>query len=255
MRVLGFIAGFLLLLSVPVTSYAIGLEVAVGGWQQEPSGDISYKLVSTTDTLDLEKDLKYDKETQVFGRLKIDMPGIIPNIYLMATPMEFDGTGKKDVSFKFGDKTFTQNVDFYSKVTLDHYDIALYYGLPFIETATTGKLNIELGLNARIIDFEATVRQDATGLSETKSITLAVPMVYVGVQLRPMDSLTIEGEARGIAYSGNHYYDFIGRVKIYPMGPLFIAAGWRAEDIKIDEEDVKADVDFSGPFIEAGIQF
>jgi len=85
--------------------------------------------------------------------------------------------------------------------------------------------------------------------------TLPVPMIYVGVQINPTDKLGVEGEARGIAYNGNHYYDFIGRVKYQVYGPLFIAGGYRVQDIKIDEEDIRAEMEFSGPFAEAGLIF
>ncbi|RME63712.1 MAG: hypothetical protein D6778_09130, partial [Nitrospirae bacterium] len=97
-------AGILFVFGVS-TSMAIGLEAAVGYFHQSPSGTVAYKPVSGVDNLDLESDLGYDSEWQATGRLKIDVP-ILPNIYLMATPMKFDGQGQKNVSFKFGDQTF-----------------------------------------------------------------------------------------------------------------------------------------------------
>ncbi|MCK5427171.1 MAG: hypothetical protein KAJ34_05705, partial [Thermodesulfovibrionia bacterium] len=60
---------------------------------------------------------------------------------------------------------------------------------------------------------------------------------------------------RGIAYSSNHYYDIIGRVKIRPMGPVFIAGGYRLNDIKTDYSDVEASIKLRGPFIETGVMF
>jgi hypothetical protein len=36
---------------------------------------------------------------------------------------------------------------------MDHYDVALYYSIPFLKTATLGIFNIEAGLNARIFDL------------------------------------------------------------------------------------------------------
>jgi len=68
------------LLSVPVSVYALGFEAAIGGWNQSPEGDISYKLSDANDNLNLENDLKYDDEFRVTGRVKIDMPLLIPNI-------------------------------------------------------------------------------------------------------------------------------------------------------------------------------
>jgi outer membrane protein len=167
--------------------------------------------------------------------------------------MEFEGTGSKSASFTFGDRTFTGNTNFTSSLQLDHYDIAFYYGLPFVKTATLNKLNVDAGLNVRFIDLKAEVKQGA--INESKSFTLPVPMVYVGAQFKPVEKLSIEAEIRGIAYGSNHFYDLIGRAKYKVFGPAFISAGYRYEDIKIDTKDVKANIRFSGPFAEVGVEF
>lgn len=259
LRIFAGVLFLALIFVVPQIASAIGIEAAVGVWKQDPSGDISYKGLTSTDTLSVEDELKYDSKTKVFGRVKIDMPLMLPNIYLMATPMKFEADGSKTTNFTFGDKTFDITAPFSSKVQLDHYDICLYYGLPFLKTATLGKLNAEVGLNARIIDFKAEIsgRDVATSLqaTESKSLTLPVPMIYVGAQFKPVKLIGIEAEVRGIAYGSNHYYDLIGRVKVRPIGPAFIAGGYRYEDIKIDKSNVKANLKFEGPFIEAGVEF
>ncbi len=235
----------------PSNASAMGIEAAVGIWMQEPSGDIGYKGAS----LSVENELKYDTTSKVFGRVKIDMPLVFPNIYLMATPMKFDGNGSKNTNFTFGDKTFVGNVPFSSSLKLDHYDLALYYGIPFLKTATLGMFNVEVGLNARIIDGRAEINQPSTGITESESFTLPVPMIYLGAQFNPVKFLALEGEARGIAYSSNYYYDFIGRLKVQPFGPVFAAGGYRYEAVKIDNSDVKAKTTFKGPFLELGVAF
>lgn len=189
------------------------------------------------------------------GRIKIDMPLFVPNIYIMGTQSEFDGTGDKRVNFRFGDRTFRANIDFYSKIRLTHYDIALYYGLPFIQIASANMLNVEAGLNVRIVDFDAKVRQPDTGISESKSLIIPIPMVYLGVQFSPVKKLAIELEGRGISYSGNSLYSFMGRVKFKPKGPFFISGGYRYDKIEIDESRIDADAEFTGPFAEIGLQF
>ena len=243
------------ILIVPTVSYSLGLEFAVGGWKQSPKGDLSYEALTDNDELDLEREANYDDETRFTGRLKIDMPLLIPNIYLMASPMEFDGTGLKTVGFKFGDDTFNADVPFYSKITLDHYDIGFYYGIPFIETISAETVNLDVGLNIRIFDFEVQVKQDITSLEESEDFTFPLPMVYLALQIEPVDLLTIEAEARAISISGNHLYSLTGRVKFNIFGPVFASAGYRYDTLKIDEEDVEVDIDFSGPFIEAGFKF
>ncbi|OGR03303.1 MAG: hypothetical protein A2511_16890 [Deltaproteobacteria bacterium RIFOXYD12_FULL_50_9] len=235
----------------------MGAEVAIGGWNQTPSGTMGYK--SFSDSIDLENEAKYDSATQVMARAKIDMPLFIPNIYLMATPMKFDGTGQKTQNFDFGDKNFNASAGFYSELVLNHYDVALYYGIPFLETLTADILSVELGIDARIMDVSATVRQDTFNKEASFSETILVPMVYLGFRVRPMEWLAFEGEGRGIAYNSNHYYDAIARVKFSPLPTplrsLFIAGGWRYENIALDEKDIIIDVTISGPFLEAGVDF
>ncbi len=239
---------------IPPSSPA-AFEIAAGAWLQSPEGVISYKALSADDLIDLEKDMRYDDETRFHGRIKMELPLFLPNIYLVAAPMEFEGTGQKDVNFTFGDENFSASTDFYSKLRLDQYDIGLYYGLPFVKTATTGMLNVDLGINVRIADLEARIRQDATGLSEKKSVTLPIPMVYAAVQLTPLEWLVLEAEARGISYSGNSLYSLTGRVKWMVFGPVFVSAGYRYDKVEIDEEDIEADIEFSGPVFEAGFKF
>ncbi len=246
---------------LPQESSALGLEIAAGYIQQNPSGDISYEgdAPTSSETLDLEDDLDFGTEYQFTGRIKAELPLFLPNIYVMATPMRFEGTGSKNVDFAFGDVTFQGGADLDTKLKLDHYDIALFYGLPFLKTATMKKLNAEVGLNIRIVDFEAEIKgtEAVTGFSksESASLTFAIPMLYAGVQLMPVDFLAFEAEGRWIGYSGNNYLDLIGRVKIKPVTPIFVAAGYRYENITIDEQDVDLDFKFQGPFAELGVQF
>lgn len=233
---------------------AVGLEFAVGGWVQGPSGTLGYKAMGAEDVLDIDEDLKYDDETRVSARLSIDMPLFLPNIYLMATPLEFSETGEKTDGFKFGDVTFNPG-PFYSETILNNMDIGLYYGIPLLETASFDKLNIDVGLNVRIYDYELKIRQDSSGLSETETGTLPIPMIFLAAQFRPIERLSFEVEGRGISYSGNDIYSLIGRVKVKIAGPLFAAGGYRYEKVKLDEKDVYADIEFSGPFLEAGFAF
>lgn len=260
-RIAVWIAVAVLALSLsPVAVSATGIELSVGGWNQSPSGDLSYKGTTRLDNLSIKDDLKYSDETRIFGRIKIETPLLFPNIYLMATPLEFSETGSNSTSFRFGDVTYAANVPFTSEIKLDHYDVGFYYGLPVLKTVTAGMLNVDLGLGARIVDFKARVsgQDTSSGLivSDSKTLVTAMPMLYLGFQLKPAKWLAAEGEARGIVYdSDNHYYDLVGRVKLKPFGPVFAAAGYRYEKLKIDRDDVRTDSSFGGPFAEIGLEF
>lgn len=255
-----WIAGGLLTLALtPGAASATGVELSVGVWNQAPKGDISFKATRGQDNLNIQDNLKYSDETRIFGRVKIDTPLFFPNIYLMATPLEFSKNGVKNTSFQFGNVSFAANVPFTSDLKLDHYDIGLTYGVPALKTATREILNVDLGLDARIIDFKTRVTgQDAVSgliVTDSKALVIPMPMLYLGFQVKPVKWGAAEGEVRGIAYGKNHYYDIIGRVKFKPFGPVFAATGYRYEKVNIDTDDVKAKASFGGPFGEIGIEF
>ena len=243
------------LLSVPVSLHAAGIEVAVGGWHQSPQGDLSYEKLGPGDILDLEDDLNYDDQLRLSGRLKIDMPFFLPNIYVMATQMEWDETGQKTVNFNFGGDVFTGNQEFDSELHLNHLDIALFYGIPPLEKATLGILNIDIGVNIKIVDFKAEIKQNTTGSKESERLVIPVPTAYVGVQIRPWRKVSVELEGRGVTFSGDTYIGLIGRLKVRPLGPVFIAGGYRYEAVDFEEKGLDVDVSFRGPFAEIGLKF
>lgn len=247
--------GFIGLLCMPVKAFSFGLEIAGGAWYQSPDGTLSFDKTTRADDLDLNNDLNYNDKWQPTGRLKIDMPFLIPNVYLMYTRMKWDESGSKNENFNFGGKNFQGKVPFKSQLKMDHLDAALFYGLPFLKTATADVLNIDLGLNVRLMDFKAEIKQKDSNLKESESYLLPIPMAYVGLQLRPLDWLGFEFEGRGIGYSGDYYYSLIGRLKVKPFGPVFVAGGYRYDDIDIDHDDIEINAHFSGPFAEMGLEF
>ena len=255
MKKLMMLFTLLLMVSWPATLFGFGFEFSLGAWYQQPSGTLSFDKTTHADDLDLESDLGYDDKWQAIGRLKIDMPSLIPNLYLMYTPIKWSETSSKDVSFSFGGENFSANVDFDSELKMNHLDAALYYGIPGIQTATANLLNIDLGLNFRFLDFRAEIEQKDINQKESESYLLPIPMIYAAMQIEPLNWFALDLEGRGIAYQSNHYVSLIARLKIMPFGPLFVAGGYRYDNVNIDYEDVDVDAEFKGPFAEAGFDF
>jgi outer membrane protein len=255
MKKLFMLPYLLLMLSLPATSFGFGFEFSLGAWYQQPSGTLSFDKTTNADDLDLENDLGYDDKWQAIARLNIDMPNLIPNLYLMYTPMKWSETGNKEVGFSFGGENFSANIDFDSELKMNHLDAALYYGISAIRTATADVLNIDLGLNFRLLDFRAEIEQKDIDQKESVSYLLPIPMIYGAMQIEPLNWFALDLEGRGIAYSNNHYVSLIARLKVMPFGPLFVAGGYRYDNVKIDYEDVDVDADFKGPFAEAGFNF
>src|SRR3989344_841843 len=112
---------FLLVCKSPL--HAIGAEVSLGGNQIYPWGDMSFKGT----TLDMRNDLNFGQINTFVGRVRIDSPLFLPNVYLIANPMKFEGTSVRTLAFTYGDKAFNAAVPFNSTLKLDHYDLTLFY--------------------------------------------------------------------------------------------------------------------------------
>jgi outer membrane protein len=242
----------------------IDFEISVGAIQQKPSGYASYKPLSDIrDRIDLKNDARIEDKTQPWARLKFEHPiPIIPNIKLAYMPVKFEGSGRLTQDIRWGDFTFEANTDFNLSVKLDRVDATLYYNLPFIKTATAGKLDIEFGLNVRTITFEGKLSgiEKNTGLSisEVASITLPIPMGHLAAEIKPINQLSLLGEVNYIGYSKNAYYDYRAGLRLSPVRALlkpFVEVGYRSEKLKIDEKDVKTDIKMGGAYALVGIKF
>jgi outer membrane protein len=258
MKKLLCMAILLSLAMAPSAAEAYWLDISAGYWNPTPSGSVSYTPAATVvanPSADLDTDLKLEKEGFAQIRAKVDLPLI--NFALMSTPMEFEGTNTLTRQIIFGQYTFPVTEKINTVLSMDHTDIALFWGIPFLETATAGTLNVELGLNARLLDFEATIKSvnNPTVLNETKSVSATIPMVYLGAQVMPTDSFSIEAEYRGISFEDNKYTDTMAMLKYKPVPLFYISAGYRAEKLELDEEGVLSDIEFKGPFAELGLKF
>lgn len=229
----------------PRMAQAYWLDIGAGYWNPTPTGELAYNTGGSTDpALDMDKDFGADSEGFAQLRVKADLPGI--NVGLMTTPMEFTGSG---TATDFGGVNFAGDYD--TTLTMDQTDGTIFWAVPFLDL--TGMLNVEFGLNVKLVNFETEV--SAAGTTASQSFSLTVPMVYLGAQVKPTDSFHIEAEYRGLSIGDNEYTDIMAKLKWLPV-PLFnVSAGYRMQTINLDEEGIKSDLEFAGPFAEIGFQF
>ncbi len=248
MKKLFTLACFLVIVALPTSSFALlDIEAAVGVWGCAPSGDFGYK---SDYKYDMEDTFGFDSETFPMARFKLKLP-IIPNIYLMATPMTFEGTTDQD--FVFDNIRYTARTE--TEIVFNQYDLGLYYGVPFLGLASLGKFHVDAGLNLRIIQMDATMSYADSSLSSDESITVPVPMVYLAADLSPIDLIVIEAEIRALPVSDLEIISAIARLKVNIPGPFYISGGYRHETVAVDQDDFDIDIKFSGPFAEAGFKF
>ncbi|TYT74404.1 TIGR04219 family outer membrane beta-barrel protein [Desulfobotulus mexicanus] len=262
MKRIHLIAVLAFFLALPSYSSALPLinaEVAVGGWMQMPSGDMGVSRGGVNGTrLDMDRDLGYDSEWGMTGRFRINLPLILPNVYVMGTAMDFSGTGSFQNNFDFAGQNFFANMPYNSSLTADQLDVTLFYGVPFLGIFTLGTTAIDFGLNVRIYQLDASMTQGLNSFSESTNV--ALPMAYLSARFEPIDSLGLEAEFRGLVIGDSQVLSGIGRIRYNFMNlpflvSSFVAGGWRHEIIDLDESGIRVDTTFSGPFVEAGLRF
>lgn len=248
---------FLLVLALPPAAAGLpmtGIEPAIGGWQYSPEGKLSTK--NDMESADLKKNFGFGRETGFTARLKVDMPLAFPNAHFSAYPFRMKESSR--TAFEFGGRKFDGNLD--SRMTLNQYDVGLFYGIPYLKNATLDRLNVDAGLNFAFIDAEAEISGAFEGggnaiATERESLSIVIPQVYLGVQFQPVERFSFEAEAKGITYQNDSSYSLLGRIKATAFGPVFISGGYRYNEFDIEKDGFVVDFSFSGPFFETGISF
>lgn len=236
------------------------LEIGVGAWDQNIRGDLYYNLYASPDVADVEDDLGLDSDVRGVAYLKWELP-ILPNLYLGVTPMKFEGRQIRDTSFEFGEYTFLADRPLKSKMVLNHYDIGFYYSLKLPDVASMKEVKLDLGLNLRTAELDVRVSGSVAtddGIRharESKDYTLPIPMLYGAVQITPVDKISLEVEGRGVTLKGDHLFSFLSRIKFYVQKNFFIAAGYRFDYIRLDEDDLNIDSTVGGVLCETGFEF
>jgi len=106
---------------------------------------------------------------------------------------------------------------------------------------------LDIVLNAKQIDGEASVNSDTTAFSGT------VPMLYVGAEILLPAGFAIVGEVSTISAGDNKITDTAIKLTYTSDFNLGLEVGARSQDYTIDVDTVKADMKFSGLF--AGVFF
>lgn len=247
-------------LAVAAPSWAL-LEIGIAAWDQNIDGDLSYNLSQgAADGADLHRDLDLKKDIRGAGYLKLELP-VLPSLYLGVTPMSFEGTDVMDRPYRFGDYTFIKDRPLDTRMELNHFDVGFYYSLAMPDLGSLKMVKVDLGLNLRTAELDVAVtgtvatENGEKRVREAEDYTLPIPMLYGAVQITPEDKYSLEFEGRGVSLNDNHLVSVLGKVKYRLHDAVFVAAGYRYDYIRLDEDDLNLDSTVSGFFVETGVAF
>jgi outer membrane protein len=175
----------------------------------------------------------------------------VPNVCVLATPLKYEGTSIDDLRLDFGDETDSEKT---AAADLNDLYVALYYGVPFVKTASRDTFNVDLGVNVRTLSLADNIDQKPRK-PVSESVVLSIPMVFAAVQFHPLKAVALEAEGRGISIGGKKSYGLTGRLRWSTDGTVYAAGGYRYSKYEMDHNGAVVGAAINGPFIEAGLSF
>lgn len=241
-------AASLLGFALPSPADVLGASIGAGFWRAAPSGELEDE---NGNRADVDDELGLDAESTGFLWVAFEHPlPVLPNVKLQYTPLSFEGEGNLESTFTVFDQTFAVNEAVTTDAELNQFDLIFYYEL------LDDGLNLDVGVNIKVVDARIEVTSQTTGDTARESLTAPLPLLYLhGAVDLPLD-LTVGLEASGLAYSGNRVIDaraYLG----YTFAKVFtIEGGWRHLQIKLDDiDDASLDLQVSGPYAGVSLDF
>ncbi len=224
-----------------------------GGYQlMSPKGEFAAEVNGVGTRIDMEDDLHFDDSNGAVAEASMQLG----NFRLSAgyLPLNFDGEGALEQDISFDGRIFTANTNVSSDVDIKLYDIGLTWYLINTDDSTV-KFKLGPELAVKIADADVSMTDLTTGIREEASGLAPIPTLGLRSQLAVGDLLGIVARAGYITYSGNNFLDAEAQLEFSPIPMVGIYAGYRIFDIKVDENDIFLDLQFSGPFAGLMVRF
>lgn len=169
------------------------------------------------------------------------------------TPVKFDGNQQLTREIRFGDQIFALNENVVSHLDLEMIDGEVQFDLLRPDVVAVA-FNLGLIVKVKYVDGEVELRSST--VAETRDFKAPIPMVGVAAGVGFLkDMVRVDARASGIGYSGNHLFEGDAYASFAPLPFFRIQGGYRLIDLKIDEDDIVADLELKGPYVGAQLSF
>lgn len=255
MRRFAMIPGVLALVAVAAPAFALpGMDVGVRGYYWFP--DLTAKVQTFTppapDTMiDAKGDLGVKDDEFPSGEAFIRFGRV--HLRVGYTPVSYDGNKMLTNPIDFNGQVFIagDNVVSALDVTMLDGDIQIDLLRPDVVAAS-----FNLGLIVKVKYVDGTVEIKGSGATETKDFKAPIPMAGLAAGVGVLKNvLRADARVTGIAYSGNHLYEGDVFASFAPFPFFRIQGGYRYVDMKVDEDDIVAELKMKGPYAGAQLSF
>jgi outer membrane protein len=229
----------LALTAAPLThaDTVLGVYAGVGSWDAGFDGRAGDPSISL-------KDLGVEDQKNRYYYIALEHPiPLIPNIKLERTNISAEQTAVISETFVIDGTSFTANDTVSSEFDLTHTDATLYYEV------LDNWLNLDVGITAR--KFDGFVYAKSSTEMEKVDLDLTLPMLYGKFQFDlPFSGLSAGVDVKYVKYSGDKLTDYTAKVSYLfdSVLDLGIEAGYRKMSLTVDEDDLQARVELTGPY-------
>ncbi len=169
------------------------------------------------------------------------------------TPVSYDAEKVLTQTIVFDGQTYSGGTDVISKLDLKMLDGEFQFDLlrPDLVAAS-----FNLGLILKVKYVDGTVELTSATTTEKRDFKAPIPMVGLAAGVGFLKNV-VRADARvaGLAYSGNHLYEGDVFASIVPFPFFRIQGGYRYIDLKVDDDDIVAELKLKGPYAGAQLSF
>jgi hypothetical protein len=229
----------------------VGVEVKL--WRPE----LETKIESSVDALDgtdisLEDDIDIDSKDDVVW-MKISL-GESHRLTFTYMKVEFSGEANPELNFNFGGESYSVDVEVKTKLESTIYRIAWEADWWHTKMFSFGTI-----IGTEIFDTEISVSNSIVG-TEKVDVNVPVPILGVQGQLTLPYGFGVYGEVAGLylgygKFEGGFIEWEIGAKYSIAEGRLYAMVGYRALNVKLEEDDEKAEIDLGGLTFGIGVKF
>ncbi len=230
-------------------------QIGAGVWMTDTSGTTSYE----GGDINLENDLGIDNSsnTYLYADFNHFIP-FIPNIRIERQELKTNASNSANVTF--GGQIFSGNTN--TDMNLTQNDLIMYWGIPGINIATAGILNIDLGIDIK--QYDGSIELSNNINREKVDLDFIVPMAYLAAQIKPpFISATISASTKMISYDGSELSDSMIMASIdlpipLPLIDFRLDIGYKIQKFDISKElsdNVSGDITNRGMMLGLSAKF
>lgn len=246
-----FLVAVLLFVSAPVMADEL-ISIKAGYQMLEPEGDIAGNDGGVGIKLDTEDDLDWDDSEDIVAELAFQWGN--SRLSFSYLPIEFSGTNEITIEGSYNGQSFSIGDTVSSDVKLDLYDIGYtYYLLNMDDVPSRFQLGVEFAI--KVADIEIAFSDSEAGIQESDSVVAPLPTLGVRSRVALGDFAGLAARVGYMEYDDNSFLDADIQLEFSPVPMAGVFVGYRFFDLEVDESDVYASLEFSGPYAGIMVRF